>query len=317
MKVGRHLALLDLLACFFELAAVRSFVRPTMLDSSLGEINIGAGRHPIVEELYGKEGNYFVPNDLVLNQRDVRTILITGPNMGSKSTIMRQVALIQIMAQIGSYVPAHHATLSICDAIFARVGASDDLSTGRSTFMVEMTQTAAILKNATEHSLILLDEIGRGTSTYDGLSIAQAVAEYIHTDLKVRTLFATHYHELTKLEPRLYGLKNFHVEIEEKDKDIQFLYTLKQGPCLKSFGIQVARLSGLPKSVLTRAEEVLQELERKDISDIIDNQVHVVEPKVAPLHNQLDFFTSVLGVLPTSELWRIVDQNYSPLISIS
>lgn len=261
---SRAVALIDMVASFAECAHKRRFVKPVMLEADACSIDIKAGRHPVLEELCHQEGIYFVPNDSKLDQSECSLMLITGPNMAGKSTIMRQVALIQIMAQIGSFVPATSATLSVCDAIFARVGASDDMATQRSTFMVEMTETAAILHNASPNSLILLDEIGRGTSTYDGLSIAQAVAEYIHDQVRSRTLFATHYHELTELEHRLSRLKNFHVEIDEKPSGIAFLYTLGAGPCLKSFGIEVARISGLPQSVLMRAGEILSGLEHKD-----------------------------------------------------
>jgi DNA mismatch repair protein MutS len=264
MSWSRVVAHLDLVASFAETAQKRQFVKPQVCEADARILDIRGGRHPIVEELCQKDGVYFVPNDTVLNQSDCSLMLITGPNMAGKSTIMRQAALIQIMAQIGSFVPAKSATLSICDAIFARVGASDDISTKRSTFMVEMTETAAILHNASINSLIVLDEIGRGTSTYDGLSIAQAVAEYIHDHVKSRTLFATHYHELTGLEQSLSNLKNFHVEIDEKPDRITFLYTLAQGPCLKSFGIEVARISGLPNYVLERAQSILDGLEAKD-----------------------------------------------------
>jgi len=284
MQVGRQTALLDLLANFSELACVRNYAKPHMLHADERVVDITLGRHPIIEDILLASGSYFVPNDVVLSKDDCSLLLVTGPNMAGKSTIMRQVALIQIMAQIGCFVPAERARLSICDAIFARVGASDDLFTGRSTFMVEMTETAAILKNATAHSLILLDEIGRGTSTYDGLSIAQAVAEYIHNHLKARTLFATHYHELTKLERSLHGLRNFHVEIDDSGHEVRFLYTLKQGPCLQSFGIQVARISGLPLAVLTRASEVLSGLECYE--DRNDTDVLVKANK----RNQLDLF---------------------------
>lgn len=294
MEIGRTIAHLDLLASFAELASVRALKRPKMMAARERVIDIRAGRHPVVEDICRKDGVYFVPNDVLLDSA-CSLALITGPNMAGKSTIMRQVALIQIMAQIGSFVPACSATLSICDAIFARVGASDDLATGRSTFMVEMSETAAILSNASLNSLILLDEIGRGTSTYDGLSIAQAVAEYIHDELQTRTLFATHYHELTDLEERLPRCKNFHVEVEEKPDLVRFLYTLGRGPCLKSFGIQVARLSGLPNSVLNRAREVLVGLEAKHASvssnEEICSPMLIAEPKNerAP---QLDLFAN-------------------------
>ncbi len=297
--LGRQIALLDMLSGFAELASNRNFVRPEMLNADEGIINIVGGRHAIVDEIMSKDGVYFVPNDTFLNKEECSIVLITGPNMAGKSTIMRQVALIQIMAQIGGFVPAKKAALSLCDAIFARVGASDDMSTGRSTFLVEMTETAAILQNATPQSLILLDEIGRGTSTYDGLSIAQAVAEYLHDQLKTRVLFATHYHELTKLEQQLRGLKNFHVETEDKGNEIKFLYSLKVGPCLKSFGIQVAKLSGLPVMVLKRAHEILSALEENDAHAVVD---------AIKLHSQLDFFHGEKGILVSKDRFEIIEK---------
>jgi DNA mismatch repair protein MutS len=252
------------LSSFAELARKNNWVRPMMLPREHILVSLEGGRHPIVEQRCLRFGSYFVANDIELDKGKCSLALITGPNMAGKSTIMRQVALIQIMAQMGSYVPATKASLSICDSIFARVGASDDLSLGRSTFMVEMAETSNILQNATPYSLILLDEIGRGTSTYDGMSIAQAVAEYIHDVLKSRTLFATHYHELTELEKNLGRLCNFHVEVEERAESVHFLYRLKSGPALKSFGIQVAKLAGLPEVVLERAQEVLAGLEKSE-----------------------------------------------------
>lgn len=262
MKAGRTMGLLDMVQGFSEIASINAWVKPKILPAHERLMDIKEGRNPLVESICLSKGSYFVPNDIMLD-RNSRLMLISGPNMAGKSTIMRQAALIQIMAQSGCFVPAVSATLSVCDAIFARVGASDDLATGRSTFMVEMSETAAILHNATAHSFILLDEIGRGTSTYDGVAIAQAVLEYIVNELGSRSMFATHYHELTSLESEVLGMKNFHVQIEEKSKDIRFLYTLAQGACLKSFGIEVAKLSGLPKSVLNRASEVLRGLEAK------------------------------------------------------
>lgn len=261
LSLSQKLGALDILAGFADKAHERSWVRPTVHEASTRMLDIAEGRHPLIEEMALSDGTYFVPNDIFLDADKQRIALITGPNMAGKSTIMRQTALIQIMAQVGCFVPAKAATISLCDAIFARVGASDDPAQGRSTFMVEMTEAAAILSNATASSLIILDEIGRGTSTYDGMSIATAVCEYLHDHVKARTLFATHYHELTKLEERLGGLRNFHVGVEEKAERIRFLYCLRRGPCLKSFGIEVARLSGLPKAVLDRAVVILNGLE--------------------------------------------------------
>lgn len=302
MALAKKIAWLDLVASFAETSIERSWVRPTILEASARLIDIKHGRHPLIEEICLDQGNYFVPNHVVLDNNLQSMMLITGPNMAGKSTIMRQVALIQIMAQMGCFVPAAAATLSITDAIFARVGASDDPASGRSTFMVEMTESAAILSNATADSLIVLDEIGRGTSTYDGMSIAQAVAEYIHDHLRTRTLFATHYHELTDLEAKLVRLKNFHVGVEERHDGIRFLYSLMKGPCLKSFGIQVARLSGLPKMVLDRAMHILSSLEARNAANL--EAIKLPEDLSSParaLVPQLDLFGRTAFVKRKSE----------------
>lgn len=282
LALARSIATLDVLCGFAQKSVERSWVRPTMLEANARRSEIEEGRHPLIEELALIDGTYFVPNDIALNANENAVALITGPNMAGKSTIMRQIALAQIMAQMGCNVAAKSATLSLCDAIFARVGASDDPAQGRSTFMVEMAEAAAILSNATKHSLIILDEIGRGTSTYDGMSIAQAVCEYIHDHIEARTLFATHYHELTKLEEKLPRLKNFHVGVLEKTDSIHFLYSLRRGACLKSFGIEVARLSGLPKSVLDRARVILANLEAhqpEDAQSIEPAKIIAIESK--------------------------------------
>jgi DNA mismatch repair protein MutS len=224
-------------------------------------LKIQQRRHPILELLGEELGEPFVPNDIQLDDQERQILLITGPNMAGKSTVMRQVALIQILSQMGCFVPAQQATLSLCDRVFARVGAADDLARGRSTFMVEMAETSHILKNATPFSLVLLDEIGRGTSTYDGLAIAWAVTEYLHQQVGARTLFATHYHELTSLESTLPKLKNVHVAVFEKDKDITILRLLKEGPATRSYGIHVGKLAGLPVEVLNRATSLLEKFE--------------------------------------------------------
>jgi DNA mismatch repair protein MutS len=261
IKIGKIIAVLDMLTGFAELASLRDWVRPNMLEKEACISEICAGRHPIVEELTKKDGSYFVANDLFLDSKETQVLLVSGPNMAGKSTIMRQAALIQIMAQLGSFVPAKSAKLSICESVFARVGASDDIASGRSTFMVEMTELAHILSSATPYSLVLLDEIGRGTSTYDGMSIAQAVIEYIHENIGARTIFATHYHELCKLSSNLSRLKNMHVEVDECNGKIRFLYTLKEGPALKSFGIHVAERANLPERVIERAYQILASFE--------------------------------------------------------
>ncbi len=262
-STARALATLDALCSLAETAAKRNYVPPILHDGD--EIEIKDGRHPMVEAF---SNNSFIPNDLTMNNSTDRLLIITGPNMGGKSTNLRQVALIQILAQIGSFVPAKSAKLPILDRIWTRVGASDDLASGRSTFMVEMTETATILHNATPRSLILLDEIGRGTSTFDGLSIAWAVAEYLHDspEHSAKTLFATHYHELTELAETLVGAKNYQITATEKDGEVVFLHKLEKGKANKSYGIAVAQLAGLPQKTIVRAKEVLEKLEKYELA---------------------------------------------------
>jgi DNA mismatch repair protein MutS len=258
------LAEVDLLASLAFIAQNRGYCRPQFHADGAGELEIIEGRHPVLEQLEITGGNdRFVPNDLYLNSGSHGILLITGPNMGGKSTYLRQTALAVIMAQMGGFVPARSARLPVVDRIFTRIGASDNLARGRSTFMVEMTETAAILNTATPRSLILLDEIGRGTATYDGLAIAWAVVEYIHSTSRAKTLFATHYHELTELE-RLPGVKNFHVSVKENAGGIVFLRKVEPGAADRSYGIEVAKLAGLPSQVVVRAREVLHEHENAE-----------------------------------------------------
>ncbi|HEY0658424.1 MAG TPA: DNA mismatch repair protein MutS, partial [Pyrinomonadaceae bacterium] len=266
-STARALATLDALASLAEVAARYNFVCPMLHDGD--EIDIKNGRHPIVEKY---SGGSFIPNDLYMNNSTDRLLIITGANMGGKSTILRQIAIIQILAQIGSFVPAESARLPILDRIWTRVGASDDLASGRSTFMVEMTETASILHNATPRSLILLDEIGRGTSTFDGLSIAWAVSEYLHNspEHSAKTLFATHYHELTELAENLPGAKNYQITATEKDGEVVFLHKLIKGKASKSYGIAVAKLAGLPQKVIERAKDVLAKLEKYELAVFSD-----------------------------------------------
>ncbi len=261
-RTAHALAQLDVLRCFAENAVSSGYKRPVVDDGD--EIHISAGRHPVVERLRIEER--FIPNDAYLNTSDFRLLIITGPNMGGKSTFLRQVALITLLAQIGSFVPAEKAKIGIVDRIFTRIGASDYLTRGQSTFMVEMSETANILRNATKRSLIILDEIGRGTSTFDGLSIAWAVAEHIHNapGLGAKTMFATHYHELTELTLTLEGVKNFNVAAREHGDDVIFLRTVVPGPSDKSYGIQVGKLAGLPRDVVQRAKQILRNLERDE-----------------------------------------------------
>jgi DNA mismatch repair protein MutS len=256
------IATLDVIAAFAETARLFGYCRPELTDG--GRLEIVDGRHPVLDQSLVEEK--FVPNDVELDGGPNRLLIITGPNMAGKSTFIRQVALLTLMAQIGSYIPATRAEIGLADRIFTRVGASDDLSRGQSTFMVEMNETANILNNATERSLIILDEIGRGTSTFDGLSIAWSIAEFLHDRTKARTLFATHYHELTELEMTRPGVKNYNVAVREWNEQIIFLRKIIRGGADKSYGIQVARLAGLPPEVIARAREVLGNLETSELN---------------------------------------------------
>ena len=262
-KSATVVATLDVLASFAQVAEDMNYCMPEV--NSSGTIDIKGGRHPVIEKIIG--AGAFVENDTYLDEGDNRLSIITGPNMAGKSTYMRQVALITLMAQVGSYVPAQEAKIGVVDKIFTRVGASDDLSMGQSTFMVEMMEVATILKEATKNSLVILDEIGRGTSTYDGLSIAWAVAEYIADKEKcgAKTLFATHYHELIGLEEKIEGVKNYSIAVKEKGEDIIFLRKIVRGGTDESYGIHVARLAGVPKVVTEKANKILKSLERKNI----------------------------------------------------
>jgi DNA mismatch repair protein MutS len=256
------IAQLDVLTSFAKLAAERGYCRPEF--SATGELLIVDGRHPVIEELLRQRGERFVPNDLYLESQRQQLLLITGPNMGGKSTYLRQAALIVLMAQMGCFVPARQAKLPVTDRIFTRIGASDNLARGRSTFLVEMSEVAAILHHATPSSLVLLDEVGRGTSTFDGLSIAWAVVEHLQKHTGARTLFATHYHELTELADLLSAVKNVHVSVKETPNEIVFLRRVEPGSADKSYGIEVARLAGLPRSVIARAREVLLKHEQNE-----------------------------------------------------
>ena len=285
-KTARALAQLDCLASLARAALKDRYVKPEITNAREGRITIKDGRHPMVEHALKRE--MFVPNDTELNHRDQEILVITGPNMAGKSTYMRQVAVLTIMAQVGFFIPARSASFSPVDRIFTRVGASDDISTGQSTFMVEMQEVSHILRNATKNSLILLDEIGRGTSTYDGMSIARAVVEYIDEKIHGFTLFATHYHELSDMADHSSHIKNYTVTVKERGKDITFLRRIVPGCADRSYGIHVARLAGLPESLLKRADDILQSLEEKD----------GVKPAAAPVRQGqdspmgMDLFTS-------------------------
>ena len=279
-KTAKALAMLDTLASLAEVAVTNNYVCPHINNN--GVIDIKDGRHPVVEALMN--GGIFVPNDTSLNKDDNRCMIITGPNMAGKSTYMRQIALIVLLAQVGSFVPARSAEIGIVDAIFTRVGASDDLASGRSTFMVEMSEVAAILKNATQNSLIILDEIGRGTSTFDGMSIARAVLEFVckKKTLGAKTLFATHYHELTAMEGMLDGVSNYSIAVKKRGDDITFLRRIVRGGADESFGIEVAKLAGVPDSVVKRAKVILKELEscKIDIDFKAENSVEEEEEEI-------------------------------------
>ena len=261
-KTAAAIAKLDVLAAFAKLAADRNYVRPEF--NATGELLIIGGRHPVIEELLKQKGERFVPNDLCFEPGRQQLLLITGPNMGGKSTYLRQTALLVLMAQMGCYVAARQAKLPITDRIFTRIGASDNLARGRSTFLVEMSEVAGILNHATPSSLVLLDEVGRGTATFDGLSIAWAVVEHLQKHTRARTLFATHYHELTELAELLPTVKNVHVSVKETPSEIIFLRKVEPGSADKSYGIEVARLAGLPRSVVERAREVLRRHEQSE-----------------------------------------------------
>ncbi len=290
-RVARTVAQIDVLCSLAEVARSSNYVRPELDSGSV--IEILGGRHPVVENL-SRDGR-FVPNDILLDGNGDQILLITGPNMAGKSTIIRQVGLIVLMAQMGSYVAAEHARIGVVDRIFTRVGAADNLARGESTFMVEMNEASSILNNVTSKSLILMDELGRGTSTFDGLSIAWAVVEFLHgrDQVRPRTLFATHYHELTELEGQLERVKNVNVMVREEGDNVVFLHRLEAGPCDRSYGIHVARMAGMPDAVVHRAREILSILER----DQIDRERLSGDGGAArgdtPVKNQLQLFDAV------------------------
>lgn len=284
-KTAAIIAQLDVLLSFSFLAIENNYSRPEVNNDD--EIIIKNGRHPVVEKMFAEQ---FVPNDCYLNQSDQRFIIITGPNMSGKSTYMRQVALIVLMAQVGSYVPADEAQIGLTDRIFTRVGASDDLTTGQSTFMVEMNEVANIVNNSTEKSLIILDEVGRGTSTYDGVSIAWSVSEYLNNPERIgaRTLFATHYHELTRLEDEYSGIKNYNVLVKEDNDGVHFLHRIVEGRASDSYGIEVARLAGLPEEIIISAQKILNRLEENNKMPVRKLEKRVADDK----HQQLPLFNT-------------------------
>ncbi len=303
-KTARALAVADVLAALATAALKYNYVRPELNNN--GDIRITDGRHPVVERLLEKE--IFVPNNVSLNNSDERMIVLTGPNMAGKSTYMRQIALLVLMTQIGAFIPARQANICPVDKIFTRVGASDDLATGQSTFMVEMNEVAQILRYATRNSLIILDEVGRGTSTFDGMSIARAVMEYIHGKIKAKTLFATHYHQLIALEEELDGVKNYSVAVKERGRDIVFLRRIVPGGTDRSYGVHVARLAGLPKKVLERASEILQEYDACENPAVLPRAAAEAEPQG---------MGSLFGSSLAEEILRLDVMSMTPIEAIN
>ena len=319
-KTAKSIAGTDVFCSLSTVASRRNYVKPAINEK--GTISIKNGRHPVVEQMMRVD--LFVANDTYLDNGKNRLSVITGPNMAGKSTYMRQVALIVLMAQLGSFVPADEADIGICDRIFTRVGASDDLASGQSTFMVEMTEVANILRNATRNSLLVLDEIGRGTSTFDGLSIAWAVIEHISSTrlLGAKTLFATHYHELTELEGTIAGVKNYCIAVKEQGDDIVFLRKIVRGGADKSYGIQVAKLAGVPESVILRAKEIAEELSNADITarakEIAEVSANIAQRKVVPRPDEVDmqqltFFDTVKDDDIIKELSELEINSMTPV----
>jgi DNA mismatch repair protein MutS len=282
-KNAALIAQLDCLSGFAQLAKENNYSRPKVDESYA--LNIKNGRHPVIEKQL-PHGEPYIANDLFLDRNTQQIIMITGPNMSGKSAILRQTALIVLLAQMGSFVPAEAATIGLTDKIFTRVGASDNISMGESTFMVEMNETASILNNISDRSLVLLDEIGRGTSTYDGISIAWAISEYLHEHpSKAKTLFATHYHELNEMTETFKRIKNFNVSVKELKNNVLFLRKLVEGGSEHSFGIHVAKMAGMPQQVIHRAEKILKQLEKSHSSEELTNKVRTLNNEM-----QLSFF---------------------------
>ncbi|MGB1248343.1 MAG: MutS-related protein, partial [Chitinophagales bacterium] len=320
------LAQLDSLLSFALVADKNEYCRPEINDSLI--IDIKNGRHPVIEAQLPVEQSY-VPNDIFLNNEEQQIIMITGPNMSGKSAVLRQTALIVLMAQMGCYVPADSANIGYVDKIFTRVGASDNISSGESTFMVEMNETANIVNNISERSLILLDEIGRGTSTYDGISIAWSIAEYLHNHPKAspKTLFATHYHELNELANKYDRVKNYNIATKELGQKVIFLRKLVAGGSKHSFGIHVAKMAGMPNSIVERANELLKQLEKKNIDTDIGEKVKQIpannfqlnmfdaaDPKAAKLKEALEkidinTLTPVEALMKLNELVKLIDDK--------
>jgi len=311
-RLADEIARLDVLAALGHVAERNGYTRPTVHTGY--ELEIRAGRHPVVETMMPREE--FIPNDVVLGD-DRRIMILTGPNMAGKSTLLRQVGLIQLLAQIGSFVPAASARLPVCDRIFTRVGASDNLVRGQSTFLVEMNETAAILHGATARSLVLLDEIGRGTATYDGVSIAWAVTEYLHERCRSKTIFATHYHELTQLADQLPALVNYNVSVKEVGNDIVFLHHLQPGGADRSYGIEVARLAGLPPHAVARAREILHELEGSHSAGGTGLGRRGAHQPESARHDQLSLFHSPIDAAVMDRLHRLDIESLTPIQALN
>ncbi len=312
LKISANaVAQLDTLISFAEVSLENNYCKP-IISTDLDSISIIKGRHPVVEKIIGL--NQFVPNDFIIDKKENRTMIITGPNMAGKSTYMRSVAIITLLAHIGCFVPAESAEIEVTDRIFTRIGASDDLVFGQSTFMMEMTEVATILKNATDKSLLILDEIGRGTSTCDGLSIAWAVIEYVTNNFKTKTLFSTHYHELTELEGMLDGVKNYKIMVREIDGQVIFTHKITRGGANKSFGIEVARLAGIPQTVLDRATTISKKLEQneilKDTNSILLDSKNIFEKDDI---KQLSFFENSISDEIIDILKSIDTDNITPM----
>lgn len=313
-RTAKNVSTIDALLSFSKVSFENNYIMPEITTD--GVIDIKEGRHPVVEKVIQ---GIFVPNDTYLDLKEDMVAIITGPNMAGKSTYMRQVALITLMAQAGCFVPAASAKICVVDRIFTRIGASDDLSSGKSTFMVEMSEVASILENATDNSLVILDEVGRGTSTFDGLSIAWAVVDYISRKIKAKTLFATHYHELTELEGKLSGVKNYCISVKEHGEDIIFLRKIVRGGADHSYGIQVAKLSGLPEDVLGKAREILKMLEDSDINKNIKDSINLKEAAVSKVEEEssdITLFNYKENEI-VAELKNIDIMNMTPLESIN
>ncbi len=296
-----------MIADLADVAVNNRYVRPEINDDDV--MDMTEARHPVLETLLKEKE--FVPNDVKMDNDESRIFIITGSNMAGKSTFIRQTALISVMAQMGSYVPAKKCSLPVVDRIFTRVGASDRLYSGMSTFMVEMLETANILNNATRKSLIILDEVGRGTSTFDGVSIAWAVVEFIHNDLEgAKALFATHYHELTELTAVMRGIKNYHLAVQEYNDEIVFLYKVKEGSCDESFGIHVARLAGMPNSVIKRSREILENLHKDSFGGGMRSRFATGPEKK---QKQLDFFEHTQGGVVAEKIKEIDINSLAPI----